>query len=71
MSSEEFYYYDKSNMYEKGSLVLERGVTSVVFNKKFILLSQKFNVTLSRLRKEKYLQDLCGIYFKNADVCIQ
>jgi ABC-type amino acid transport substrate-binding protein len=71
MSSEEFYYYDKSNMYEKGSLVLERGVTSVVFNKKFILLSQKFNVTLSRLRKEKYLKDLCGIYFKNADVCIQ
>jgi len=71
MTSEEFYYYDKTNIYRKGSLILERGVTSFVFNKKFILLSQKFNVTLSRLRKEKHLKELCSIYFKNPDVCIQ
>jgi ABC-type amino acid transport substrate-binding protein len=72
MSSPEKIYEDQYNIYEKGSVLLEKGLTSFAFNRNHVKLSQLVNIGIANMREQKFMKELCHKYFHTIqDVCIQ
>ena len=72
MSSSKKLHKDEYNIYEKGSVVLEKGLISFAFNRNHVKLSQLVNIGISNMREQKFIKELCDKYFSTIqDVCIQ
>lgn len=70
LSDEE--YRSKKETYVKGKVVLEKGFTSMVINKKHVKLSQMINISIYKMRKTRFISELCSKYFTNpSHVCVQ
>jgi ABC-type amino acid transport substrate-binding protein len=72
MSSSKKLHKDEYNIYEKGNVVLEKGLISFAFNRNHVKLSQLVNISISNMREKKFIKELCDKYFSTIqDVCIQ
>ena len=72
MSSSKKVHNDEYDIYEKGNVILEKGLTSFAFNRNHVKLSQMVNISISKMREQKFMKELCDKYFSIIqDVCIQ
>ena len=72
MSLAEEEYRSKNGIYVRGAVVLEKGFTSLAINKKHLKLAQMINISISNMRNNRFIRELCERYFTNpTHVCVQ
>lgn len=72
ISSSEEEYRSKNETYVKGNVVLEKGFISMALNKNHIKLSQMINISIYKMKRNRFIRELCERYFTNpSKICVQ